>query len=56
LHGVTTIDMAHANFCLAPQGTSGGWTVREINGIKAGCIPVYMQPRVTTYFEEYLPR
>lgn len=54
--GVGVIDMSHANFCLAPQGTSGGWTVREINGIKAGCIPVYVQPRVTTYFEEYVPR
>jgi len=21
-----------------------------------GCIPIYMQPRVTTYFEEYIPR
>ena len=53
---VSRFDMSTANFCLAPQGTSGGWTVREINGIKAGCIPVYIQPRVTTYFEEYMPR
>ena len=48
-------DPARSLFCLAPQGSGGGYGEREIEAASLGCVPVFVSDNTSRMLEEALP-